>query len=195
MPPLFFATPAQWRSCLTSHHAREQDLWVGFYKRDSGRPSITWPEAVDQALCFGWIDGVRRTVDETSYMIRFTPRRRGSIWSAVNTRRALELIEAGLMRPLGLKAFAARNPAKSGVYSFERGRGAKLPPAQEQQFRQQRRAWEFFQAQPPWYRRTASFWVISAKKEETRLRRLALLIAESANGLAVGPLRRKGTTP
>ena len=128
-------------------------------------------------------------------MIRFTPRRPGSIWSVVNTRRATELIEAGLMRPAGLKAFEARNQAKSGVYSFEQRRSAKLAPAQERQFRRTRRAWEFFQAQPPWYRRTASFWVISAKKEETRLRRLALLIAESANGLAVGPLRRKGTTP
>src|SRR2546428_5529559 len=140
MPPVFFATPAQWRSWLTSHHAREQELWVGFYKRDSGRPSITWPEAVDQALCFGWIDGVRRTVDETSYRIRFTPRRRGSIWSAVNTRRATELIEAGLMRPPGLKAFEARNPAKSGGYSFAQRPGGKLSPAPERQFRRPRPA-------------------------------------------------------
>ena len=181
MSPTFFATPADFRAWLEQHHEKESELLVGFYKKDSGRPSITWPESVDEALCVGWIDGVRRRIDDVSYSIRFTPRRRGSIWSAVNIRRAEELTKLGRMRPAGLAAFAARDEAKSRVYAFENA-PRELPPADEKKFRANRKAWKFFNEQPPGYRRLAIFWVTGAKREETRARRLAQLIEDSANG-------------
>jgi uncharacterized protein YdeI (YjbR/CyaY-like superfamily) len=163
---------------------------VGFYKKASGKPSITWPESVDEALCFGWIDGVRKSIDESSYKIRFTPRRPGSIWSAVNIKRAGELIELGRMAPAGLRAFDERKEARSVVYSYEQRDSARLEGDYEAQLRANPQAWDFFQAQPPWYQRAASWWVISAKKEETRLKRLATLIEESAQGRTIAPLRR-----
>jgi len=144
---------------------------------------------VDQALCFGWIDGIRRSVDGDAYMIRFTPRRPGSIWSAVNIKRAQELIEEGLMRPSGAAAFERRTEDRSGRYSFEQKEVA-LDPALLERFRANPRAWEFFQSQPPYYRRTATWWVVSAKREETRVRRLATLIADSEAGQRLGPMRR-----
>jgi uncharacterized protein YdeI (YjbR/CyaY-like superfamily) len=179
--PTFFATPAAFRRWLEKHHDKKPELLVGFRKRDSGKRSITWPESVDQALCFGWIDGVRRRIDDESYSIRFTPRRRGSIWSAVNIKRAKELIELGLMKPSGLQAFEARDEKKSAVYAYE-NRPRELAPEYEKQFRANKKAWEFFSAQPPWYRRVTIYWVMEAKKEETRARRLATLIADSAAG-------------
>lgn len=193
MRPTFFATPADFRSWLEEHHASESELLVGFYKAGSGRPSITWPESVDQALCFGWIDGVRRGLDADSYTIRFTPRTPRSTWSAVNIKRAKELIEAGLIRPAGLAAFQARTDERSASYSYERRRAAELAPEQERRFRANAPAWEFFSAQPPYYRRTAIHWVTSAKREETRARRLATLIEDSASGLRLANLSGNGT--
>jgi uncharacterized protein YdeI (YjbR/CyaY-like superfamily) len=189
--PTFFATPADFRAWLEEHHGQAQELFVGYYKKGSGRPSITWPESVEQALCFGWIDGVRKSLGQESYFIRFTPRRPGSIWSAVNIQKVEELTRQGLMRPAGLEAFEARSEEKSGIYSFEQKQDPKLPPAQEQRFQADPRAWAFFQAQPPWYRRTATWWVVSAKKEETRQKRLASLIADSAAGRTIRTLTRK----
>jgi uncharacterized protein YdeI (YjbR/CyaY-like superfamily) len=188
MKPTFFATPAEFRRWLEKHHDSESELLVGFYKKGSGRPSITWPESVDEALCFGWIDGVRKTLDEDSYTIRFTPRRKGSIWSKVNTRRAEELIELKRMHPSGLKAFEARDPEKTGIYSFER-ENAQLSAEDEATFRANRKAWRFFELQPPGYRKIAIFYVMSAKREETRARRLRTLINESAAGRRIGLLR------
>lgn len=164
---------------------------MGFYKQSSGKPSITWPEAVDGALCFGWIDGVRKSIDEVSYTIRFTPRRPRSIWSDVNLKRVRDLMKLELMQPAGLEAFRRREEAKSKVYSYEQRKTAKLGPAYEQQFRAHETAWRFFQAQAPWYQRTAAWWVISGKKEETRLKRLANLIEDSGRERSIVPLRRK----
>jgi uncharacterized protein YdeI (YjbR/CyaY-like superfamily) len=191
-PSKFFASPAEWRVWLEKHHADKEELWVGFYKRDSGRPSITWPEAVDGALCFGWIDGVRKSIDAVSYMIRFTPRKPRSIWSAINTRRAKELCKLGLMHAAGLAAFAKRDGDRSAIYAYEQRKSAKLPPDFEKQFRARTEAWTFFQSQPPWYRRTSTYWVISAKKEETRRKRLETLIDCSARQRPIPSLTRPG---
>src|SRR4051794_5546895 len=178
MEPTFFATPAQFRAWLEEHHDSASELLVGFYKKGSGRPGITWPEAVDQALCFGWIDGVRRSLGDESYTVRFTPRRSRSIWSAVNVARVAELTKLGLMRPAGVSAFEARRDDRTGIYSHEQKQAARLGRAQQQRFRANAKAWEFFQAQPPGYRRQAIWWVVSAKREETRARRLEQLIAD-----------------
>jgi uncharacterized protein YdeI (YjbR/CyaY-like superfamily) len=190
---VFFATPDEWRQWLTQHHADRQELWVGLYKKGSGRPSITYPEAVDQALCFGWIDGIRKSIDADSYCNRFTPRRPGSTWSAVNIRRVRELTAQGLMRAAGLKAFEERKAERTGGYAFEQRDQARLEPAHEALLRANVAAWEFFQAQPPWYRKTATWWIVSAKQEATRLRRLTTLIECSAQGRTIPPLTRPGT--
>ncbi len=190
METRFFATPAAWRAWLARHHDISTELVVGFHKKDSGRPSITWPESVDQALCFGWIDGVRRRIDETSYTIRFTPRRKGSTWSSVNIARVAELTRLGLMDPAGMAAYEVRSESKSGIYAYEQRKHAELPEAMERQFKRTRKAWAFFQAQPAGYRWTATWWVVSAKKEETRVRRLAALIEDSAAGRPIQPLTR-----
>jgi uncharacterized protein YdeI (YjbR/CyaY-like superfamily) len=189
--PTFFESPAAFREWLERHRQEAQELWVGFYKVGSGRPSITWPESVDEALCFGWIDGVRHRIDDASYKIRFTPRRKGSVWSAVNTRRAEELIAEGRMRPAGLAAFQERPLGRAGSYSYEQ-RTHELDEAYEARLRAEPAAWEYFSSRPPWYRRSASWWIMSAKREETRLKRLATLIAESAAGRDVPPLARGG---
>lgn len=191
MQPKFFATPEAFRRWLEQHHAKAGELWVGFYKKGSGRPSLTWPESVDEALCVGWIDGIRKSIDGERYTIRFTPRKPGSIWSAVNTRRVRELIAAGRMRPAGLRAFERRDPGKTNRYSFEQRHAAALDPAFEKRFQANKAAWAFFQSQPPGYRRTAAFYVMSAKQEETRVRRLDALIRDSAAGERIGLLRRK----
>ena len=191
MKPTFFATPADLRRWLKRHHKSADELLVGFYKKGSGRPSITWPESVDEALCFGWIDGVRRSLDDQSYTIRFTPRRPGSIWSLINIRKVEALIRGGRMEPAGLEAFEARDEAKSGVYSFEQRENAKLEAKAEAEFKANRAAWRFFQAQPAGYRKIAIFFVVSAKREETRERRLQTLIADSAAGRRIGLLNRK----
>ena len=155
------------------------ELWVGFYKKDSGKPSITWPESVDEALCFGWIDGIRKSVDEISYKIRFTPRRHGSAWSPINIKRARELTGEKRMRPAGLKAFEARTEYRSGAYSYEQRR-PELPAPYAKLMKRNKRAREFFQAQSPSYRKMTGWWIVSAKKEETRLMRLKKLIQLSA---------------
>jgi uncharacterized protein YdeI (YjbR/CyaY-like superfamily) len=188
MRPRFFATPLEFRAWLDEHHGTAKELQVGFHKKGSGKPSITWPEAVDEALSFGWIDGIRRRIDDVSYTIRFTPRTANSTWSAVNIKRAKDLIEQGRMRPAGRKAFEARTDDRSAIYSYEQRSQAKLGREFERQFRSNTKAWEFFQAQPPGYRTTATYWVVSAKREETRRRRLATLIDDSAHGRTVGPL-------
>jgi uncharacterized protein YdeI (YjbR/CyaY-like superfamily) len=188
--PTFFATPAAFRAWLEEHHDTHTELLVGFYKKASSRPSITWPEAVDQALCFGWIDGVRRGIDADSYSIRFSPRKPRSFWSNVNIKRARELVELGLMAPAGRRAFEARAGERSGAYSYENREAARLDPEQERRFRERPAAWEWFERQPPSYRRAASWWVVSAKREETRRRRLATLIEDSAQGRPVKPLAR-----
>jgi uncharacterized protein YdeI (YjbR/CyaY-like superfamily) len=181
-PPLFFATPEDFRKWLRVHHRSSREQWIGFHKKGSGRPSITWPESVDEALCFGWIDGLRKTIDEKSYQIRFTPRKTTSTWSAVNLRRVQELTKLGRMRSAGLKAFAARKEEKSGIYSYENRKAAVLSRADKKQFLARADAWEFFQSQPPGYRQNAIWWVVTGKKEETRESRLRKLIAASDAG-------------
>ena len=188
--PKFFSSPTEWRAWLEKHHAQRQQLWVGFYKRDSGRPSITWPEGVDGALCFGWIDGVRKSIDEVSYKIRFTPRKPRSTWSANNINRVAELSKLGLMHSAGLAAFEKRDGDRSPIYAYEQRKTAKLPAPFENRFRGSAEAWKFFQSQPPWYRRTSTYWVISAKREETRLKRLAVLIECSAHKRNIPSLTR-----
>ncbi len=188
MKPTYFATPEAWRAWLEKHHATATELIVGFYKTSTGKPSITWPQSVDEALCFGWIDGVRRSLGELAYTIRFTPRKPTSIWSAINVAKIAQLREAGKLRPAGEAAFAKRTAAKTGVYSFERNEEAKLSPAQAARLAADTQAHTWFTAQAPWYQRAATHWVISAKQEATRERRLATLIADSAGGRKIAPL-------
>jgi uncharacterized protein YdeI (YjbR/CyaY-like superfamily) len=190
--PLFFEDPEGFRAWLEHHHADHTALWVGFYKTGTGRPSLTWPQSVDEALCFGWIDGVRKRIDDASYMIRFTPRTARSVWSAINIERVKALTGLGRMRPPGQQAFEKRTPEQSAIYAYEQRHGASLDAAQTRLFRANAKAWAFFQAQAPWYRRTTAYWVISAKKEETRTRRLAVLIAESGKGRRIGLLKPPG---
>jgi uncharacterized protein YdeI (YjbR/CyaY-like superfamily) len=189
--PVFFATPDKMRAWLEKNHKNAQELWVGFYKRDSGKRSVTWPESVDAALCYGWIDGVRKSIDEISYVIRFTPRRPSSIWSAINIKRAAELEKSGLMKPAGHKAFAQRSERKSQIYAYEQRDQAKFDVISDTKFKANRQAWEFFQSQPRWYKRTSTYWVMTAKKEETQQCRLATLIEDSAQGRTIARLTRK----
>lgn len=186
--PRFFKSGADFRRWLEVNHAKVPELWVGFRKKVSGKGGITYPEALDEALCFGWIDGVRRSWDADSFTIRFTPRRAKSVWSQVNLHHFERLKMLRRVAPPGLKAHAERDPKKSGLYSFE-NLPRRLATADEKQFKANKAAWDFFQAQPPSYQRVAIFWVTSAKREETRARRLAQLIAVSAEG------RRLLTTP
>jgi uncharacterized protein YdeI (YjbR/CyaY-like superfamily) len=189
--PTFFATTDELRAWLEENHATATELFVGFYKRGSGKPSITWQELVDEELCFGWIDGVRKGIDDVSYSNRITPRTQHSTWSAINIARVKELIALGRMHPAGLKAFERRTDERSATYSYEQRKTARLEPAAERSFRANKKAWAFFQAQPPSYRRAAIWWVVSAKREETREKRLATLIRDSQNGRTVGPLTRR----
>lgn len=189
MQPRFFKTPADLRRWFEAHAATERELIVGYYKRETGKPSVTWPESVDQALCFGWIDGIRRKIDEERYTIRFTPRKPGSIWSAINIRRMQALIAAKQVTEAGIKAHEARRENRSGTYSFEQ-RSVELPAEYARVLKKDKRAFDFFQSQPPSYRKTAMWWVVSAKKEETRLRRLQALIEDSRRGERIALLRR-----
>lgn len=179
--PTFFATPDAFRAWLDEYHDVADELWVGFFKKDSGRPSLTWPESVEQALCYGWIDGIRKRIDEERYTIRFTPRKRGSIWSAVNIRIAKRLLEAGHMRAPGVRAFEARREHKSAIYSYEQ-RPVDLPDPYAGLLKKNKAAWKFFQAQPPGYRKIVCWWIVSAKREETRRKRLETLTTSSARG-------------
>ena len=191
MKPLYFASPAEWREWLSRNHESCPELWVGFYKKGTGRASMTWQESVDQALCFGWIDGIRKSIDESRYVIRFTPRRAGSTWSAVNVKRVGELKKAGWMQPAGRKAFAGKTAAKTAIYAYEQRKTPVFSREHEKLFREQPKAWEYFGSQPPGYRRLCTYWVISAKQEATRLRRLKALIADSARSRRIQPLTRK----
>ena len=181
----FFKSSAGFSTWLQRNGASVSELWVGIYKKGSGRKSITYKEAVDEALCFGWIDGVRRSVDELSYTVRFTPRRPGSTWSRINIQRAEDLKSLGRMTPTGLQIFEERDRRKAGLYSFENA-SQELDKELRARFRLRKSAWEFFQQQPPGYRRTSIFWIMSAKKEETRVRRLEQLISASESGQRLG---------
>lgn len=189
MAATFFATPSDFRRWLEDHHAEADELWVGYYKKATGKASITWRQSVDEALCFGWIDGLRKSIDEESYRIRFTPRRQRSNWSRVNRERVVILIEEGRMAAAGLEAYGARGPERSGARAFEQEE-ARFADEQVGEFKARPEAWEFWISQPPGYRKQTVLWVITAKREETRARRLATLIEDSANGLRVGPFRR-----
>jgi uncharacterized protein YdeI (YjbR/CyaY-like superfamily) len=181
----YFKSASEFRRWLEVNHARVTELWVGLFKKDSGKGGLTYAEAVDEALCFGWIDGLKKRVDALSYTHRFTPRKPKSKWSRINIQNVERLKKAGRMTPAGLQAYAARVPERSGVYSFENA-PRQLAAAEEREFKADAIAWEFFQQQPPGYRRLAIWWVISAKKSETRARRLGQLIAESRRGRRLG---------
>lgn len=189
MKVVYFRTSESFQSWLEEWHQHRKELWVGFHKKSSGKPSITYPEAVDEALCFGWIDGLRQKLNDGAYTIRFTPRKPKSQWSAVNVKKAEKLSHEGRMRPAGIRAFESskHQPSK---YSYEQRKESTLKKEDERRFRSNHKAWDFFQAQPPWHRRTATFWVVSAKQEATRQRRLATLIADSEDGQPIKPLRR-----
>jgi uncharacterized protein YdeI (YjbR/CyaY-like superfamily) len=181
--PAFFANPEEFRAWLEKHGARESELLVGFHKVATGKPSLTWPQSVDEALCFGWIDGVRKRIDDGAYQIRFTPRKAKSTWSAVNVSRVEALVAEGRMRPAGLEAFARRLQANSGIYSYEQAAPLALTPDEVKAFRRDKAAWAYFEAVAPSYRKAVTHWVASAKKEETRARRLAKLIESCAAGV------------
>ena len=188
--PLYFASPGEWRKWLARYHKTATERWVGFHKRGTGRPTLTWPESVDAALCYGWIDGIRKRVDHERYVIRFTPRRKGSIWSKVNIARVAEMTRTKRMRAAGLRAFERRTEAKSGIYAYEQRETVALREVDVAVFKKSPKAWEFFSSRPPGYRRIASFFVVNAKQETTRQKRLAALIAASRAGELIGLLKR-----
>jgi uncharacterized protein YdeI (YjbR/CyaY-like superfamily) len=187
--PVLFTSAAKWRAWLVKHHDRQTECLVTMVKATSGEANMTWSESVDHALCFGWIDGVRRRIDDRSYSIRFTPRKAGSIWSAINVKKIEALREAGLMTAAGERAFALRAEGKTAIYSYER-KAESLSDEQQALFEATPEAWDFFTAQAAWYRRTATHWVIGAKREATRQRRLAQLIVDSGAGRRLGHLSR-----
>jgi uncharacterized protein YdeI (YjbR/CyaY-like superfamily) len=184
---IFFESPDELRDWFDAHHETADELWLGYHRKATGKPTVTWPQAVDEALCVGWIDSVRYRLDDERNAQRFTPRRIGSFWSAINTRRASELIGEGRMRPAGRKAFEARSPQKTAVYSYER-ENAEFSEDQLRRFESDEAAWAFFQAQAPSYRRGATHWVSSAKREETRERRFEKLLEDSREGRRTGVL-------
>lgn len=186
----YFETAGAFGEWLENHRTAKAELWVGFHKKGTGRPSLTWPESVDEALCHGWIDGIRKRVDEDRYTIRFTPRRPGSVWSAINMRKAKALIASGRMRPGGLAAFRARRDDRSAIYSFEQARAPKLPAALSRILRKNAAASTFFRTRTDAYRRLVSWWIVSAKKDETRRKRLAVLIACCEAGRPIPGLPR-----
>ena len=190
MKIIFFPTPKDLRKWFSENHQATTEVWVGFYKKGTGHPSITWPESVDEALCYGWIDGIRKRIDEVSYKIRFTPRRARSIWSAINIKRVAVLTDEGRMQPPGIRAFQAREENRSGIYAYEQ-RHEGLAEPYEKMLRQNQAAWDYFQAQPPHYRNTVGWWVVSAKQEATRLKRLARLIEDCVQGRWIKHLTRK----
>lgn len=186
--PKYFRSPEAFRQWLERHHDSAEEVWVGYWKKHTGKPSLTWSEAVDQALCFGWIDGIVRRVDDERHVQRFTPRRPKSIWSKVNVDKVKALTRAGLMHPAGLKVFKARGAEHTVGYSVAE-RDGTLDPGFEKRFRRNRKAWAWYEQQSPSYRRTTAHWVMSAKREATRERRLEHLISDSAAGQKIPPLR------
>jgi uncharacterized protein YdeI (YjbR/CyaY-like superfamily) len=185
MKPHFFKTPADFREWLDKHYETETELLVGFYKTNSGKPSITWPESVDEALCYGWIDGVRKSLGEESYTIRFTPRKPTSIWSAVNIDKMEMLMKKGLVKPAGITAFEKRKESKSRIYSHERTEDAKLPAEMEKEFKANKPAWEFFIKQAPSYQKVMLHYITTAKQEKTQQARFEKLLNASAEGKRV----------
>ncbi|MGZ5303397.1 MAG: YdeI/OmpD-associated family protein [Bacteroidia bacterium] len=193
MKPTFFPTPFDWNKWLKKNHDKEQEVLIGFYKKDSAKPSITWPESVEEALCFGWIDGVRKSIDAESYTIRFTPRRPKSNWSAVNIALVEKLIKEKRMQPAGLKAFEARSASKSKIYAYEKELKT-LPEDYEKQFKANKKAWDYFSQKAPGYRKTAIHWVVSAKQEATREKRFQTLMQCSEDQTTIPqltPTRKK----
>jgi uncharacterized protein YdeI (YjbR/CyaY-like superfamily) len=191
MEPEFFTTPAELRTWFERHHESEPELLIGYYKKNAGKTGIKHSEAVEQALCFGWIDSVGRRIDDERYQVRFTPRRTGSVWSSVNIAKIAELTEQGLMHQAGTRAYEGRRPDRVATYSYEQPEGAVLDADQAARFAADPEAWAWFGRQPSSYRRAAAHWVISAKRPETRERRLAQLIADSRAGRPVPPLTRR----
>jgi uncharacterized protein YdeI (YjbR/CyaY-like superfamily) len=191
MEPVFFATAAELRAWFERHHEEAPELLVGYYKKHTGKPTVQHTEAIEQALCFGWIDSIGRRIDDERHQVRFTPRRKGSVWSAINVAKVAELTAAGLMHPAGLRAFESRKPERVAVYSYEQPADAALDDAQTARFQGEEGAWRWFSAQSASYRRAAVHWVVSAKRAETRERRLIQLITDSAEGRTVPPLTRR----
>lgn len=189
--PRYFKSAKDFRSWMEKNHEKQAELWVGYYKKGTAKPSIDWPQSVDVALCFGWIDGVRKSLDEESYTIRFTPRKPNSIWSGVNIRKMEEMISLGLVHPNGIAAYEKKQDHRSGIYSFEQ-QEINLGEEFEKKFKQNKKAWKFFQAMPASYRKPAIWWVVSAKQEATRLKRLDTLITDSEAGIKIKLLRRSG---
>lgn len=187
--PVFFRSGNELRKWFQKKHVEASELWIGFYNVKSGKGGLSYKEAVDEALCFGWIDGIRKNRDEDSYVIRFTPRKKKSIWSNINTKRINELIKEDRVQPSGLAAFEKRDEKKAGIYSFEQD-AHKLSAAFEKIFRQNKKAWKFFSSQAPWYQRTSIHLVMSAKQEATRVKRLETLISDSENGRTIKQLTR-----
>jgi uncharacterized protein YdeI (YjbR/CyaY-like superfamily) len=181
MTIIFFQNQQEFRNWLEENHQTKTELLVGFYKVNSGKPSMTWSQSVDVALCFGWIDGITRSMDKDSYQIRFTPRKKNSIWSAVNIKKVEQLTEQGLMQAAGLESFQNRSENKSKIYAFE-NEEVKFSPEFEAQFKANPPAWDYFQSLAASYRKTSSHWVMSAKQDATRLKRLNELISDSAKG-------------
>ncbi len=186
--PIYFESADEFRAWLEEHHEAAIEVWVGQWKKHTGKQGLSWAEAVDEALCFGWIDGLLRRVDDERHMQRFTPRKPSSNWSAINIANVERLRAEGRMRPAGEAAFARRRDDKTAVYSYEQRKNPQLEPHEQAQLEADSEAWEYFSARPPSYRRPAIWWVISAKKPETRARRLATLIADSAAGRMIKPL-------
>jgi uncharacterized protein YdeI (YjbR/CyaY-like superfamily) len=187
----YFKTPAELRTWFAKNHHKLQEQWIGYYKKDSGTPSITWQESVDQALCFGWIDGIRKSIDAKRYTIRFTPRKPTSIWSAINIKRVGELKKLGLMKKPGLEIFENRDIKKANQYSFEQRQHPTLSPLMLKTFKANKKAWNYFSCMPPGYQKTATWWVISAKQESTVEKRLQQLISDSEHERTIPPLTRK----
>jgi len=190
MKPRFFRTAAAFHEWLDRNHETQAELVVGFHKKRSGKSSLTYSEALDEALVFGWIDGVRRSIDESAYTIRFTPRRATSIWSAVNIKRVQELTAAGRMRPAGVAAFEKRDPKRSAIYAYEKAKASELLLDDDamSSVKADQKAWAFFDAQAPWYKRNCAHWIVNAKRPETRAKRLRTLIDCSRRGQRIPPL-------
>ena len=191
----FFANPAELRDWFDANHETAAELWLGYHKKATGRPTVSWSDAVDEALCVGWIDSVRYSIDAERSRQRFTPRRKGSNWSSINIAKVAQLTAEGRMRPAGLRAFEQRSEAKSGVYSYENRHLAEFSAAEEAAFRAEMAAWAWFESRPQSFRTHATWWVVSAKRDETRERRFAELVAESAAGRAPTHLTPPGRNP
>jgi uncharacterized protein YdeI (YjbR/CyaY-like superfamily) len=195
MKPIFFKSQQELRKWFLKNHSKTNELWVGFYKKNSKQKGVTYKESVDQALCFGWIDGIAKGIDENKYMQRFTPRRPKSIWSFINTKRIAELTKLGIMHERGLKTFRERDKKRTGMYSSEQAKPLRLDNASIKKFKSNPKAWKYWKACPPGYKSTVAWWVISAKKEETKASRLATVIKDSQHqkriALLTSPKKRK----